>query len=116
MTPFEFLLLSAAAYRVTRFFVFDSLMGANVESGTKWSVRLDKVAFDEFGQDRGLLRGKLGTLLTCYWCLGTWLSLALCCTYLAVWPWQLGRFGWLAVAAVAAGQSMGHVIERRLQR
>lgn len=77
ITWVQWLILSFAAYRLTQFFVYDSLIGGNPESGSKQSVRLDRFAYDsETGQDRSFLRGKVGDLLTCPWCLGFWLSAA----------------------------------------
>ena len=95
--------MALASARVTRFVLWDSLAGLAPDSGTRLSKRLDRFAFDEHGLDRSWWRGKVGVGLTCSWCLGGWVSLAVVCVWGWVWPWQLGRFGvvaWLAVWCV----------------
>lgn len=103
----EWVILSFAAFRFTQFFVFDSLMGFNPESGSKMSNRLDGFAYNKDGSNRSYVRGKIGDLLTCPWCLGFWLSTA---TYLlfviSTHSWSstpiLGHV--LGAFAVAGGQ------------
>ena len=107
MTPFQYAVVILAAYRLTRFFVKDSLIGFGPDSGSKVSVRLDRWAYNEDGGDRSFLRGKVGDLLTCVWCLGFWISAA---TYtaasvaLGVWSDQPLIWHGVAIFAVAGGQ------------
>lgn len=70
----EFIVLALAAYRLTQFFVFDTLFGGHPQSGSKFSVALDRFAYTPEGEDRSWLRGKIGDLLSCPWCLGFWMS------------------------------------------
>lgn len=65
-----------AAYRITRFFVWDSLIGMNPDTKTKMALRVDLWAYDAEGRDRTWFRGKVGDLLGCPWCLGFWISMA----------------------------------------
>lgn len=103
----EWIILSFAAFRFTQFFIYDSLMGFNPESGSKMSARLDEFAYDTEGRDRGYVRGKIGDLLICPWCLGFWLSAITYFTFVLA----ADRFSGYALAlhvlgvfAVAGGQ------------
>jgi len=93
----ELIVLALAAYRLTRFFVFDSLLGFGIVDGRFASgvaERIDKFAYtqDEIddqgkiitagGTNRSFVRGKIGDLLTCTFCLGFWISLAVYFIYL----------------------------------
>lgn len=100
----EFVILVLAAYRITRFFVKDSLIGMAPDSGTPMSVRVDRFAYFDNGEDRTWLRGKIGDLLTCTWCTGWWVSLAVTALWLELAPWLLGVHGWVLVFAVAGAQ------------
>lgn len=84
------IVLSLATYRITRFFLFDTLMGSRPESGTKWSAKLDAFGYNEDGSNRSFLRGKIADLLTCPFCFSFWVASAL----LALWTWSLP---WTAV-------------------
>lgn len=104
LEPYGFVLLCLAAYRVTRFLVKDSLLGFGPDSGSRTSVRVDAFAYDDEGQDRSWLRGKIGDLLTCTYCLGFWVSLAALCGWLRLAPWELGVEGVVVVFAIAGVQ------------
>lgn len=97
-------ILILAAYRITRFFVEDSLIGAGPDSGSRFSIAVDRFAYDQNGSDRSFLRGKIGDLLTCTWCLGFHVSWVTVSLWLWTAPWDLGTQGWLYVFAVAGGQ------------
>lgn len=99
ITIVEFVLLSAAAFRLTQFFVFDSLIGANLDSGSRFADALDDFAYDTNGNDRTWLRGKIGDLLTCPWCLGFWISAACYLTFVIA----AGRWGDHELVAHAIG-------------
>lgn len=118
LTPYEFFIVAGAAYRLTRFVVFDSLAGFNLESGSAMSRRLDVWAWTADGKERpgfgGWLRDKVGNLLVCPYCVGFHVSWLLLCFWVRVWPWDLGTLGWVTAFAVAGAQSMLNVIDRRL--
>lgn len=93
VAPFIAVAMVLCAYRLTQFFVYDSLIGFSPEAGSKMSDRIDRFAYwpnlnsplraetdGPPGSDRSFFRGKLGDLLTCPWCLGFHLSWI---TYLA---------------------------------
>lgn len=104
--PWPFALMVLASVALVKLFVFSSLIGSHLESGTGWSHWLEEFAFNEDGTDRGFLRGKFGTLLTCLHCSGGWLSLAVVCLFAQQWPWRLewpGVLVWLAVWACQTG-------------
>lgn len=65
MSPFQFVLIALAAFRLTHFIVFDKL---------GYVVRSPFV--DEAGKpryQRGLMR-KIAEGITCFWCCGVWVS------------------------------------------
>lgn len=93
----EVIVVAFAAFRITRFIVLDSLAGANMSSGSAFSVWLDEWAFDPEGVARGRGRGFITDLLTCTWCCGWWVALA--CS--AVWWWTPAW--WLLVPWAVAG-------------
>ncbi|RST75241.1 DUF1360 domain-containing protein [Siminovitchia acidinfaciens] len=79
MSWFEFLLFSVAVFRLTRLFVFDTI--------TEWlrrpfmDEREEKNAEGEaevyyVPKEKGV-RGWIGALISCYWCTGVWVSIAL---------------------------------------
>lgn len=102
----ELLVLALASYRITRFLVKDTLMGFGITDDGQYASglaeRIDKFAYtqDEIGDDdrlitkggenRSFVRGKIGDLLTCTFCLGFWISVALYFTYLAATVGQTG--------------------------
>ncbi len=102
LEPLGFIIICLAAYRVTRFLVHDSLIGFGEDSGSRMSLRVDHFAYDNNGEDRNWLRGKIGDLLTCTWCLGFHVSWLATCAWLTLAPWELGIRGW-AIAWAAAG-------------
>lgn len=107
MTALQYVVVVLAAYRITRFFVKDSLIGFGPDSGSKVSSRLDKWAYNDDGTDRSFLRGKVGDLLTCTWCLGFWVSLivyVVAAVSLGEWASQPLAFHGVAIFAVAGGQ------------
>jgi len=101
--PWQFVVIALAAFRLTRFFTLDSLIGANLDSGSKFSIALDAWAFDPEGTERGWLRGKIGDLLVCTYCIGFWISLG--CWWLWDRDFQHVREG-LLVFAIAGVQAL----------
>lgn len=121
VTPFEFVVVALAAYRVTRFLLWDSLMGMGVVGGefvSKLGERIDRFAYDAAGNDRSWWRGKVGDLLTCPFCLGFWVSGGCYVALLAgsgrEWSGAPVVLHGLVVFAVAAVQSWLCVLDARL--
>lgn len=98
------LLLGIASYRLTRFFVLDTLIGMGTEEtldpdtqrlvlvpNSKWGEVVFRFAYvsdeadEHYGEDRSFIRGKIGDLLGCIFCLGFWISTAA----FALWTWSL---------------------------
>lgn len=100
--------LALAAYRITRIIVLDEVLGAYPDEEHPRGTGLRKLAdlffYDAQGEERGPVRGWLSRLVTCSWCAGVWVSVALTCLWFLAWPWQLGVQGWLFAAAVCGGQ------------
>lgn len=109
MTALQYVVVAFAAYRITRFLVKDSLIGFAPDSGSAVSARVDQFAYAENGADRSFLRGKIGDLLTCTWCLGFWVSAA---TYTAAavaldeWSGQPLVWHGVSIFAVAGLQGL----------
>lgn len=100
-------ILILAAYRITRFFVFDSLMGFNLASGSSAATWLDGWAYDEEGEDRSFLRGKVGDLLACPFCLGFWISAGLWLLWLAgPATYDSPAVAFVEIFAIAGGQAL----------
>jgi len=125
----ELIVLALASYRITRFLVRDSLIGFGPDSGSAMSVRVDRFAYFSTtdagpdGTDRSWLRGKIGDLLTCMWCLGFWVSAAVYLVWIGTAPvlepadwsraweaWNLTAQDVVAIFAIAGAQ--GYVSSR----
>ena len=89
--------LGLAAFRITRFFVIDSLI----------SRPRDK--FHNFLAGKGL--NYFYELTSCTWCFGAWVSFFVYWIYRWVNPIYWGRLGWLEFAAVAGLQGLLHAFE-----
>lgn len=99
-----------AAYRLTRFIVLDSLLGrvpTEGDRGSGFRRKLDHFAYADDGTDRSWWRGKLGDLLTCSWCIGFWVAA------LTLWGWVDGPewLRWIIVAFAVAG-AQGFIASR----
>jgi len=104
VTPFWFLILSLATYRLVRLALYDTITQSLRDRIWDWLSRKDTT-----------LRDQAGYLLSCHWCLGVhaafWVTL---CWFLAndLFTGYAGlvRFGavWFALAA---SQSVLHVVE-----
>lgn len=103
LEPLAYAVLILATYRITRFFVRDSLIGFSLESESRMSQRVDEFAYAPDGGNRSWWRGKVGDLLTCVWCLGFHVAWVTLCLWLRVWPWELGVAGWIDAFAIAGG-------------
>jgi hypothetical protein len=103
MEPLTFVILVFAAYRITRFFILDTLIGADLDSGSRWSQRLDRFAYTDQGEDRSWWRGRVGDLLSCYYCLGFWVAFSTYCLWYRLWWWDINWTQGIEVWAVAGG-------------
>ncbi len=113
MTALEYVVVVLAAFRVTRFLVRDSLIGFAPDSGSKMSMRVDRFAYAEDGTDRTWLRGKVGDLLTCVWCLGFWVSaFVYVVAAVALGVWGEYPFAWHVVAIWAVAGAQGFLSTR----
>lgn len=95
-SPFQFILIALATFRLTHFIVFDRL---------GYVVRSPFV--DEAGKprySRGLLHG-IGEGITCFWCCGVWVSALL---YVGFWQIPIIMRPLIALLAVAGVQSAIH--------
>lgn len=93
---FVFTILCLAAFRITRFFLFDSLMGMGLngkEFASPLAEKVDKFGYDRDGNNRSLIRGKIADLLSCPWCLGFWISAACYFSWLGV------TIGWAGITS-----------------
>ena len=98
---FTFLVLSLVAYRVTRFVVYDTLVGTSLDSGSGFSQRVNLFAFTVTGQDRSWWRGKVGELITCPFCLGQWVGTGFVVAQV-LWP-RAARIVTAGFAAIGLG-------------
>lgn len=91
-TPFEFLLLTLASFRLTHFVVFDRL-----------GRPLRAPFTDADGEPRGTGLGRrIGEGITCYWCAGIWVSSLL---YTGFWLFPVWMVPTIAVLAIAGVQA-----------
>lgn len=98
-----FVILSFAAYRITRFIVFDTL----IDEPRNWWYR--KLSTRGEKKDRGrYLKEKLMDLTSCTFCTGVWVCFALTMIYYAEWFWDFGRLQWLSFIGIAGLQALLH--------
>jgi hypothetical protein len=98
LTPFEFILLSLAAFRLTRLFVYDKITAFFREQFydakiTKTSVTLQKPTSGP--------RRTIADLLSCPWCFGAWAGATVVFFY-ALTPYAWYPILMLAVSGVAS--------------
>jgi hypothetical protein len=106
------LITGLISYRITRFLLFDSLIGMsdpdnenNQENPTSpMAIRLDNFAYTDTGEDRSFIRGKIGDLLTCPWCTGFWVSVGVYALFTWSLPWTVDSPGaWVLMTFGVAG-------------
>lgn len=97
-----FIILSLASYRITRFFLFDSLID---HSRQKYYVRLSNASV-KGNRFKKFLAHKLLELSSCSWCLGMWVTGGVYCLYVTY-----GLTWYLIVAGLAGVQGMIHAVE-----
>lgn len=98
----EFALLALAVFRVYRLIAEDTIL----DRPRKWLLRGPLDTWEKEGDDPGDdYRLDLGIFITCYWCLGFWLSGVALALYCLVVEW-LGVFSflvcWFALSATVA--------------
>lgn len=96
----ELIILAFCSYRVTRFIVFDSLIGHTRQKLFVW-----------LANKKGRIAHKLLEGLSCTFCVGVWITLGAVWLYTTVDPIKWGRHGWVMVAAIAGLQSLLHTWE-----
>lgn len=95
-----FVILAAAAYRLTRLVVIDDI-SAPVRN-----------AWTSFLADHPTkITGWFLDLFTCTWCAGVWVSTAVYAVYLGNSPHTFTRVEWLTAAAIAGVQGLLHAFE-----
>lgn len=99
---FTFLILAFASYRITRFFLFDSLIGHSRE---KYYVLLSNSS-SKGNRFKKFLAHKLLELSSCSWCLGVWVTGAV------YWSYTYYGLTWFHIVAGLAGvQGLLHAFE-----
>jgi len=94
------IILGFCSYRVTRFLVIDTLL----EPGrSKLHSKLE--------QKDGLLWAKIYDLISCTWCVGVYVSVAIYAIYLGSLFVDWTRLDWLSAIAVSGVQGMLHALE-----
>lgn len=97
-----FIILAFASYRITRFFLFDSLIAHSRE---KYYVVLSNASM-KGNRLKKLLAHKLLELSSCSWCLGVWVTGAVYWSYT-----QYGLTWYHIVAGLAGVQGLLHAYE-----
>lgn len=95
-----FLILAAAAYRITRLVVIDDITAPARNAWTGFLANFPN-RFAAWITD----------LFTCTWCAGVWISVALYAIYLGDSPHTFGRVDWLVAAGIAGVQGLLHAFE-----
>lgn len=104
MTPLLILLiLGFCAYRITRFFIVDSLLNEKREQFHLWVIN------DAPGPK--ILRQKAFELTSCTWCFGFWVSLIVYGVYIQEYIWDWTVKNWLSAIALSGIQGFIHAIE-----
>lgn len=101
------LICSFAAYRITRFIVWDTL----IDEPRDWLYR--KLSTRGEKKDRGrYFKEKLMDLTSCTFCTGFWVSLVIAMIYFNEWFWDFGRLQWLSFIGIAGLQALLHTWEK----
>lgn len=95
-------LLGIAAYRITRFFLFDTIIESIRQKWYMWLI--NRKHFKRTAQ-------KALELTSCTWCFGVHISWLLYAGWTRLYPWQFGVKGWIIVAAIAGVQGFTHALE-----
>jgi hypothetical protein len=100
------IILSLAAFRLTRFFVIDTL-----SEGVRLKVHNFFINRSQKNGKLSWLWEKLYELTSCTWCAGFWVTLGLFTAYVWNEPWDFSRYDWISVFAIAGIQGFIHAIE-----
>lgn len=103
MTLLTLIILAFASFRITRLALFDTILDNIRLKFHMWLTSDKKVG--------NPLWNKIYDVVSCSWCLGTYVSLLVFSVYFAAWPWEFGREGWIEFAAVAGMQGLLHAYE-----
>lgn len=95
-----FIILAAAAYRITRLVVIDDI---TAPLRNAWTGLLATTP------NRFALW--ISDLFTCTWCAGVWVSVLTYATYLGDSPHTFTRLDWLVAAGIAGVQGLLHAFE-----
>lgn len=113
ITVFEFILLSLSTFRLTRLIVFDTI---TVFLRKPFHEMIEET--NEDGQVETYLHIKgdglkfwIGELLSCYWCVGVWVSIILVVGYM-MFPGIVGIV--ILILAIAAVASIIEMIVSKL--
>lgn len=87
LSPFEFLLLFVASFRLTRLFVYDEITSFIRKP---FHDTIEETLPDGTAEMFLVIKGSgirrwIGELLSCYWCTGVWCSVLLYVGYV-IWP------------------------------
>ena len=93
-------ILSLAAFRLTRLLVIDSLFQGTREKLHVWLINKNN-----------LVTNKIYEGISCTWCVGVHVSWIIYSIYTDLYPWDFGINGWLSVGAIAGIQGMIHALE-----
>lgn len=102
-SPWEFFLLSVAAFRVWRLLAEDDIL----DGPRMWLLRLPR-DWKDGDAIPSIYRDKCATFLTCPWCLGLWVFLGFYLFWCNYSEWAL------RVAAVGAGSAVLGLIRKNL--
>lgn len=106
MTPFTFIVLCLASYRLTHLLVFDTIF---IPIRSLFVLRFFEMDYStreykSFFQLRGgRIRHFIGKILLCFWCCGVWSAAAI--TLLYAWQPDITIWG-MYILAIAAVQSL----------
>lgn len=96
-----FMILAFAAFRVTRFLVFDSLFSHTRQRILVWLAN----------RKLSVLNHKALELITCTWCVGFWITLGVYSLFLWEQPWDFTRLEWITTFGIAGVQGLLHAYE-----
>jgi hypothetical protein len=103
MTFLALVILILAVYRVTRFFLFDTLIESERTKLHEFLTKGERVNSWFFQ--------KLYDFTSCSWCFGVWVALVLTSFYFWECPLDWTRELWIFFAAVAGGAGLLHAFE-----
>lgn len=95
-----FLILAAAAYRVTRLVVIDDITAPLRNAWTSFLANFSH-----------RFAAWISDLFTCTWCAGVWISVLTYAVYVGDSPHTFNRVDWLVAAGIAGVQGLLHAFE-----